>query len=136
MIRFLNRQPSWLLIFISLILLLLSWQAVIIVAEYPAFILPGPLDVLHQFRIVLGDGRLLRHTLITLGEAIPGLCIGAIIAMPLGYLLAKSPLASKLISPYLIASQAIPIIAVAPLLTIWIQSTYWARVSVAVLVVF
>jgi NitT/TauT family transport system permease protein len=64
------------------------------------------------------------------------LLIGCLIAIPLGYLLAKSPLAERLLSPYLIASQAIPIIAIAPLLTIWIRSIYWSRVSVAVLVVF
>ena len=57
-------------------------------------------------------------------------------ALPLGYLLAKSRLAERLISPYLVASQAIPIIAIAPLLTIWIASTYWSRVLVAALVVF
>ena len=59
-----------------------------------------------------------------------------LIALPLGYLLAKSPLADRLLSPYLIASQAIPVIAIAPLLTIWVASAYWARVWVAVLVVF
>jgi NitT/TauT family transport system permease protein len=79
---------------------------------------------------------LLRHSLITISEVIPGLLIGASISLPLGYLLAKSPLAERLISPYLIASQAIPVIAIAPLLTIWIRSTFWARVLVAVLVVF
>jgi NitT/TauT family transport system permease protein len=62
--------------------------------------------------------------------------IGFLVALPLGYLLAKSPLAEKLLSPYLIASQAIPVIAIAPLLTIWVSSTYWSRVLVAVLVVF
>jgi NitT/TauT family transport system permease protein len=67
---------------------------------------------------------------------IPGLLIGCLVAIPLGYLLAKSPLAERLISPYLIGSQAIPIIAIAPLLTIWVSSTYWSRVTVAVLVVF
>ena len=45
-------------------------------------------------------------------------------------------MAERLISPYLIGSQAIPIIAIAPLLTIWVSSTYWSRVTVAVLVVF
>ena len=136
MIQYLNRQPTWLIIFISALLLLLGWQAIIIVAEFPPFILPGPMDIVRQFGVVGGNGRLLHHTLVTLSEAIPGLFIGVLIALPLGYLLAKSPLANRLISPYLIASQAIPVIAIAPLLTIWIQSTYWARVSVAVLVVF
>ncbi|RMD51841.1 MAG: ABC transporter permease [Candidatus Thermofonsia bacterium] len=85
---------------------------------------------------MVGDGRLQKHTLVTLSEVIPGLIIGIIIALPLGYLLAKSQLANKLISPYLIASQAIPVIAIAPLLTIWVTSTYWSRVLVAVIVVF
>jgi NitT/TauT family transport system permease protein len=64
------------------------------------------------------------------------LVLGCLVAMPLGYLLAKSPLAARLLSPYLIASQSIPVIAIAPLLTIWVRSTYWSRLLVAVLVVF
>lgn len=119
-----------------MLLLLLGWQALVLVGGYERFILPGPLDVGRQFLVVAGDGRLLRHSLVTISEVVPGLLIGALVALPLGYLLAKSPLANKLISPYLIASQAIPIIAIAPLLTIWVQSTYWARVLVAVIVVF
>lgn len=106
------------------------------VGEYEPFILPGPADVWRQFLLVVQDGRLLKHTLITVSEVIPGLLIGVMLAVPLGYLLAKSALAERLVSPYLIASQAIPVLAIAPLLTIWISSTYWARVVVAVLVVF
>ena len=121
---------------LSLPLLLLAWHGLVIGAGYPSFILPGPQAVWDQFWVVVADGRLLRHSLITISQVIPGLLIGLAIATPLGYLLAKSPLAERLISPYLIASQAIPIIAVAPLLSIWVQSTYWSRVMVAVIVVF
>lgn len=131
-----RRQPTWLLVTISFGLLLLLWQLMIYLGGYDKFILPGPLDVVQQLGVVLADGRLLRHTLITISEVLPGLLLGFLFALPLGYLLTKSPLAERLISPYLIASQAIPVIAIAPLLTIWISSTYWARVLVAVLVVF
>ncbi len=134
--RWLNKQPTWLTVLVSFLLLLLGWQLLVVWGQYDRFILPGPVDVGRQMEIVVGDGRLLRHSLITISEVIPGLLIGCAIALPLGYLLAKSPLAERLLSPYLIASQAIPVIAVAPLLTIWVQSTYWARVLVAVLVVF
>jgi NitT/TauT family transport system permease protein len=134
--RFLDAQPTWLTVLASLIILLIAWQLLVILGDYPAFILPGPADVWRQFQIVLADGRLVRHSLITISEIIPGLLIGLFIAVPLGYTLAKSPLAERLLSPYLIASQAIPVIAIAPLLTIWISSTYWSRVTVAVLVVF
>ncbi|MAT97824.1 MAG: ABC transporter permease [Anaerolineaceae bacterium] len=134
--NWLRRQPVSVTVSLSFVLLLLLWQLLVLVGAYDKFILPGPLDVARQFGVVVKDGRLLRHSLITISEVIPGLLIGASISLPLGYLLAKSPLAERLISPYLIASQAIPVIAIAPLLTIWIRSTFWARVLVAVLVVF
>ena len=134
--RWLDKQPAWLMVFVSFVALLLGWQLLVVVGQYDRFILPGPVDVWRQGWIVVGDGRLPHHSLITLSEVIPGLFIGCAAALPLGYLLAKSPLAERLLSPYLIASQAIPVIAIAPLLTIWVQSTYWARVLVAVLVVF
>lgn len=132
----LRRLPAGVSIALSFALLLLGWQMLTQWGDYDSFILPGPGDVARQFVLVLQDGRLLKHTLITVSEVIPGLLIGILVAAPLGYLLAKSPLAERLISPYLIASQAIPIIAIAPLLTIWISSTYWSRVTVAALVVF
>jgi NitT/TauT family transport system permease protein len=135
-VQLLNNQPTWLVVIVSFVLLLIGWQLLVWWGDYPAFILPGPMDVWRQFLIVLADGRLLRHSLVTISEIIPGLLIGFLVALPLGYLLAKSPLADRLLSPYLIASQAIPVIAIAPLLTIWVTSSYWARVWVAVLVVF
>ncbi len=136
MLTRLRKQPSWLTFLLSFISLLMGWHLIVLIGDYDQFILPGPLDVIRQFGLVWGDGRLPKHTWITLSEVIPGLFIGILIATPLGYLLSKSPLAARLISPYLIASQAIPIIAIAPLLTIWVRSTYWSRVLVAVIVVF
>jgi NitT/TauT family transport system permease protein len=132
----LRNLPVWLTVTISFVFLVAGWQALTLVGGYDRFILPGPADVWSQLKLVIADGRLIKHTLYTVSEVLPGLFIGCLVAMPLGYLLAKSPLAERLISPYLIASQAIPVIAIAPLLTIWVRSTYWSRVLVAVLVVF
>lgn len=56
----------------------------------------------------------------TLKEAILGCLVAALIGIPIGYTIAKSRLFSLIIQPYLAASQAIPAIAIAPLLTIWI----------------
>ncbi|MEM7112516.1 MAG: ABC transporter permease [Chloroflexota bacterium] len=136
MAHWLDRQPTWLIIALSAFILLIIWQLVVVIGGYPAFIFPSPLDVWRQFLLLVEDGRLLKHTLVTFSEVIPGLFIGFAIALPMGYLLAKSPTAERLISPYLIASQAIPGIALAPLLTIWVPSTYWSRVLVAVIIVF
>jgi NitT/TauT family transport system permease protein len=134
--RWLGSRPVWQTILMSFVLMVVFWQLLVIIGGYDRFILPGPVDVWDQLQIVVSDGRLIRHTLYTVSEIIPGLLIGCLIAVPLGYILAKSRLAERFISPYLVASQAVPIIAIAPLLTIWIHSTYWSRVTVAVLVVF
>lgn len=135
-LSWLNSQPAWVSGVISFLGLLAGWHLLVAVGGYDRFVLPGPIDVWRQFLILAGDGRLVKHSLITISEVIPGLAIGSLVAMPLGYLLAKSPLAERTLSPYLIASQAIPVVAIAPLLAIWVRSTYWARVLVAVLVVF
>jgi NitT/TauT family transport system permease protein len=136
LLAWLDARPTWLTIVVSSLLLLVVWQLIVTWGDLPPFILPGPADVAAALADLIADGRLLRHTLVTLSEVIPGLALGVLVALPLAYLLTKSPLAERLISPYLIASQAIPIIAVAPLLTIWVQSWYWSRVLVAALVVF
>lgn len=135
-LNWLNERPTWLTVTVSFLFLLLAWHLLVTWGQYPPFILPGPADVAGAFVRLVSDGRLARHTLVTLSEVLPGLFFGVIVALPLGYLLTKSPLAERLISPYLIASQAIPTIAIAPLLTIWVQSWYWSRVLVAALVVF
>lgn len=135
-LKWLDERPAWAVIAVSFVALLVLWHAIVVIGDYPTFILPGPLDVAEAFVRLLQDGRLVRHSLVTLSEVIPGLILGVAVALPLAYLLTKSPLAERLISPYLIASQAIPIIAIAPLLTIWVQSWYWSRVLVAALVVF
>ena len=135
-LAWLDAWPTWLTIVASSLLLLVVWQLIVVWGELPPFILPGPADVAAALVDLIADGRLLRHTLVTLSEVIPGLVLGVVVALPLAYLLTKSPLAERLISPYLIASQAIPIIAIAPLLTIWVQSWYWSRVLAAALVVF
>ena len=100
----------------SFVLMVVFWQLLVTIGGYDRFILPGPVDVWDQLQIVVSDGRLIRHTLYTVSEIIPGLLIGCLIAVPLGYVLAKSRLAERFISPYLVASQAVPIIAIAPLL--------------------
>jgi NitT/TauT family transport system permease protein len=103
---------------------------------YPEFILPGPAAVLRAFVERCSDGTLLRHTAITLAEAVPGLALGLLAAIALGYPIAHSRLAERLLSPFLIASQGIPLVAVAPLLFIWFGNGYVAKLLICMLIVF
>jgi NitT/TauT family transport system permease protein len=114
----------------------LIWQILTMVLGLPAFILPGPGLVWRRFLQSVGDGQLLRHTLATLSEVIAGLFIGGFVATSLGYLLAKSATLEKLLSPYLVASQSIPVVAIAPLLVIWFGPGMFSKILICSLIVF
>jgi len=121
---------------IVLTALLGLWRLIVALGDYPAFLLPTPGLVWRRFLVVLADGTLARHTLVTLGEVLGGLALGLSVAVLLGYALAKSPLLERILSPYLVASQAIPIVALAPLLVIWFGAGSLSKVLVCALTLF
>jgi len=112
------------------------WEAAILVWKFPAFILPGPGMVAIRFLRAVSDGSLIRHLLITLFEVVTGLVLGAGCATVLGYFLAKSPASERFLSPYLVASQAIPLVAIAPLLIIWFGPGLFSKILICSLIVF
>jgi NitT/TauT family transport system permease protein len=124
------------LVLISILAALILWEAVVRIERLPAFILPSPGQVAARFWQALLDGSLLRHSAITLLEVLVGLLTGSFLATILGYLLAKSQLLERLAAPYLVASQAIPIVAVAPLLVIWFGPGMFSKVLICALIVF
>jgi NitT/TauT family transport system permease protein len=98
--------------------------------------LPAPQEVWHSFIKSLTNGILLYHTAITLTEIILGMLVGVTFATVVGYMLAKSRTLEKIVSPYLVASQAIPIVAIAPLLVIWLGGGILSKVLICALIVF
>jgi len=115
---------------------LLIWWLVTRLAGLPAFILPSPLQVAVRFGKALLDGSLLSNTLVTLTEVLLGLLAGTVTAVVLGYFIAKSRLFERLVAPYLVATQAIPIVAIAPLLVIWFGPGIFSKVLICALIVF
>ncbi len=89
-------------------------------ARLPAFVLPGPGSVLAKLWTGLAGGRLLAPLGTTLGEAAVGCVAGAIVAIPLAILIHRSRWADSATRPFLGATQAIPAIALAPLLVLWV----------------
>ena len=69
-------------------------------------------------------------------EILAGLTLGVTAATVIGYFLAKSPLLERILSPYIVASQAVPIVALAPLLVIWFGFGGLSKVLVCALTVF
>ena len=121
---------------LSMGLFLLIWQGVIWLGKYPAFILPPPNAVWRRWGDLIADGALWQHTAVTMREVLLGLGLGALTAIILGYLLVHSPPAERLLTPYIVASQSVPTVAVAPLLVIWFGTGILSKVLVCALIVF
>jgi NitT/TauT family transport system permease protein len=121
---------------VSIILGIFGWEALVRLAKLPRFILPSPLDVLRRLGQSLADGSLLYHTGVTLLEVTLGLLLGVTLATALGYSIAKSRSLERVLAPYLVASQAIPIVAIAPLLVIWLGYGILSKVIICALIVF
>jgi len=120
----------------SLGLGLLVWHVAARYGGIPAFMLPTPGQVWDRLLRALADGSLLTHSMVTLSEVLAGMTLGVCSASVLGYALAKSRRLERLLSPYLVASQAIPVVAVAPLLVIWFGPGLFSKVLICALIVF
>lgn len=118
------------------LLLLAGWALVAATAGLPTTLLPSPADVAHRFAADLTNGLLLPRTLTTAWEALLGCLLAAAVALPVGYLVARSRVADAALSPYLAASQAIPAVALAPLLVIWVGYGLFPIVLLCALIVF
>lgn len=131
-----GRRRSFWQVLIPLLLALLIWELTCLLSGLPAFILPSPLQVAGRFWRGLREGTWLFHTAVTLGEVIAGLLAGVAFALVCGYGIARSPRLERLLAPYLVATQAIPIVAIAPLLVIWFGPGVFSKILICALIVF
>lgn len=123
----------------TLLLILTAWQFLTMFELISPFIIPAPLVVLEKFYAVAfqgARGSFWLHVGTTLQEILLGLGIGVSIGLTLGYLVAKIPWLEDLLSPLVVAFQATPIVAYAPLLVIWFGKGMTSKVFVVVLIVF
>ena len=131
-----DRHRAYLLLPSALLLFLCLWQLIVMLGSYPTFILPSPALVFRKSILASGDGTLLHHAWATLREVFLGLTLGLTVATSLGYIFAKSKPLERLLSPYIVASQSLPIVALAPLLVIWFGFGLLSKVIVCALTVF
>ncbi|WP_298639757.1 ABC transporter permease [uncultured Cardiobacterium sp.] len=112
--------------------LLALWQLATLAA--PPYILPPPAAVFA--RIYSARAQLLTHAAITLGEIGLGLLIGTALGSLTALALQYSRLLRELLAPLLVSSQAIPVYALAPLLTLWFGFGILPKILMTVLIIY
>ena len=103
------------------LLILVSWYVSTTAGHVSSLFLPAPGDVLARLADGLSAGMYLRDALVvTLQESFLGFLLAVVVALPLGYGIAKSRFLAATIQPYLSAGQAVPALVIAPFLILWL----------------
>ena len=113
---------------------LLLWQGIVWLTGVPSFILPSPVRVAQAAL----DNRVLiaENALVTATEVILGLITGTVLGAFTAVQLANSDRLHRLVMPLLIFTQAVPVFALAPILTLWFGYGIASKVVMAVLIIY
>jgi putative hydroxymethylpyrimidine transport system permease protein len=119
----------------ALICLMLGiWEGALRIWEIPVFILPPP--SLIGWMAVVKAPMILPHAAVTGAEIFLGVLLALATAVPLAVAMFAKPVLEKALSPFLVASQAIPVFALAPLLVIWLGYGIASKVFMAWIIIF
>lgn len=130
----LDTVQRWVAPVFLIIGLVLVWQIAVTVTAAPAWLVPAPTDVA---RALIEDRRLLwDNALITLQEVLLGFALAVAAGVGCGIAIARSPLLDRALYPLIIASQTVPVPAIAPLLLVWFGYGLLPKVLVTALVGF
>lgn len=114
--------------------LVAAWQLLAWAAGSHSYILPGPLPVAEMW--VARRDLILQHASVTAAEIIVGLVLGAALGAGSALAMAASPHLRRAILPVLVASQAVPVFALAPVLVLWLGYGIASKIAMAVLVIY
>lgn len=116
------------------LLFLIVWQVVATTAQVPLWLLPTPTQIVSAFwetRQLIG-----MHTLTTLVETTVGFALAVVFSMITAGLMILSPWIRRLLYPFLIISQTVPLIAIAPLLILWLGYGLLPKIMIVIIVCY
>lgn len=115
---------------------LFAWEAAVRLLDVPAIVLPPPSSVVVALYAVVSSGAVFMHLGVTLTEIVLGFVIGAAAAFVLGALIAQFRVVDRMLYPYIVAFQAVPKVALAPLLVIWFGFGLESKILMTAIIAF
>lgn len=119
---------------LAILLGLALWQALVVLTSAPHYILPSPWRVAqaaYKSRLVIAG-----NAWVTGVEVLLGLILGTVLGAVTAIQLALSKTAERLMLPILVFTQAVPVFALAPLLTLWFGYGMGSKIVMAVLIIY
>ena len=125
-----TRWAPWL----SFVAALLAWQAAVMATGVPAYLVPTPLAIFQAF--AADAPGLLRALLATLSVTGAALALACVLGITLAGIMSASRWARAALEPWTVIAQVTPVVAVAPLIIVWIGDPFAAMVVCATVVAF
>lgn len=119
---------------VLLVILLVSWELICRLFGIKEYVVPAPSVIALQ--IANNADRLLWHTSITLMGAAAGFILANVLSFSIAILFTYSGIFERSAYPYLVALKSVPIVAVAPLITLWVGDGFASKVAMAALITF
>lgn len=129
-----ERALNILLPFLALIAVLVLWSAGVRVFEIPDYLLPAPQDVIR--RVVRDWYVLARNASYTLQSVLSGFAAGVLVGVPLAFAVVLSRGVERVTMPFLVMSQAVPKVAIAPILVVWLGFGILPKIAIVFLIAF
>jgi len=131
-----SRPPKSLLRLLLVLAVLAAWEGAVRLFDIPAYIVPAPSKVFVALYRGIASMLYIRHLWITLIETLLGFVVGSIVALVLGTLIALSRRCEYFLYPFILMFQAMPKVALAPLIIIWFGLGLTSKVAQASLTAF
>lgn len=135
-IRLLRAHPEFFTVPLVLVVAIVGWEAYVELRDVSSFLIAKPTEIVEALDRGFTDGPYLNNLWITLQEMLLGFVLGSLVALVLGGIIAQSRLIESTAYPYVIAFQAIPKVAIAPLFIIWFGFGITSKIYLTALIVF
>lgn len=120
----------------ALAVFLVGWELAVRLLRVPPVVLPPPSSVAVALYVILMSGTMFWHLGVTLTEILLGFALGAATAFVLGALIAQFRVVDRMLYPYVVAFQAVPKVALAPLLVVWFGFGLESKILMTAIIAF
>ena len=114
--------------------ILVTWECTVRLLGIPSYVLPAPSNILNAFQEP--NTQMLKHVKTTFTESVLGFVFGSWVGLGLGIILAESRVMRLALLPYVVGSNAVPVIAIAPLIVMWFGYGLASRAVVSAFLCF
>ncbi|WP_210497101.1 ABC transporter permease [Microvirga antarctica] len=131
-----SKWLPWVTTPVLLLAMIATWQIYVSRSGVSAFILPAPMAVAHAWIDLLGSGRAWHHVLMTIYATLAGFAWALVFGVGLGTLIGRIRWLEATLTPFIVATQVIPKVALVPLFIVWFGFGITSKVIVAAVLAF